>query len=92
VPGSLATLDLEQLRAPGPDGQRLLLLRAGADSYTVAAQGVRVHEPLPQVFAASLRQFELTPRELRTGLWLVRLLRLPGATRLLRWWHTRRTR
>jgi hypothetical protein len=50
------------------------------------------HEPRPGLFDPELARFALSPRERFVGRLLVRLARLPGAVRLLKWWHARGAR
>jgi hypothetical protein len=61
-------------------------------STTARRAGARTHTPLPHLYDAELARFAPTPRERRTMRWLLRLLRLPGTTRLIRAWHAARTR
>lgn len=63
------------------DGERRLHARAW-----------RLHRALPALYAAPLARFAPTPKEERTIRWLLRLLRVPGVTRLIRLWHAWRTR
>lgn len=56
------------------------------------APGEHRHEPLPQFYERELARFAPSARErLVVGL-LMRLLRIPGVTRLIRAWHAWRTR
>jgi len=50
------------------------------------------HEPQPELYAEILARFAPTPVERRVALALLALLRVPGVARLLRAWHTLRTR
>jgi hypothetical protein len=50
------------------------------------------HEPRPGLYEPLLRRFALAAGERRTGLWLLRLLRVPGMARLMLAWHARRGR
>lgn len=61
-------------------------------SFRVGPESVRRHESLPGFFAAPLARFAPSPRERRVVRWLMRLLRVPGVTRLIRAWHAARTR
>jgi hypothetical protein len=52
----------------------------------------RRHDPLPHLYDRELARFAPSARErLVVGL-LMRLLRIPGVTRLIRAWHGWRTR
>jgi hypothetical protein len=48
------------------------------------------HEPRPGLFRPLLARFEPSARERWVGRLLLRLLRFPGAARLIRAWHARR--
>ncbi|MBS0375002.1 MAG: hypothetical protein JSR73_10505 [Proteobacteria bacterium] len=50
------------------------------------------HEPRPGLFDPTLARFALSPSERLVGRLLVRLARVPGAVRLLKWWHARGAR
>jgi hypothetical protein len=52
----------------------------------------RRHEPLPHFYDRELARFAPSVRERRLVGLLMRLLRIPGATRLIRAWHAWRTR
>jgi hypothetical protein len=52
----------------------------------------RRHEPLPNLYDRELARFAPTARERRIVGLLLRLLRIPGTTRLIRAWHALRTR
>ena len=47
---------------------------------------------MPHLYDASLARFAPTPRERWIVGGLLRLLRLPGTTRLIRAWHSARSR
>jgi hypothetical protein len=48
------------------------------------------HEPRPGLFEPELARFALSSRDRRVGRWLLRLLAIPGMTRVIRAWHSRR--
>ena len=50
------------------------------------------HEARPELYAALLAPFALSPRDRWLGRVLVGLARVPGAVRLLLYWHGRRAR
>ena len=54
--------------------------------------GERRHEALPHLYDRELARFAPTRRERRVVGLLMRLLRIPGVTRLIRAWHAWRTR
>jgi hypothetical protein len=53
---------------------------------------IPVHEARPGLYEPLLARFRLSARERLIGRVLVRLVRVPGAVRLLTLWHARRTR
>lgn len=60
--------------------------------WRLHARSWRLHRALPDLYVAPLARFAPTPQEERTIRWLLRLLRVPGVTRLIRLWHAWRTR
>lgn len=65
-----------------------LVCREG--EFEVTARGFEVLESPPGFYDESLAPFTLRARDRTVVGWLLRLLRLPGGTWLLRAWHTRR--
>jgi hypothetical protein len=51
-----------------------------------------VHEARPGLYEPLLARFQLSARERIVGRVLVWLVRVPGAMRLLTFWHARRSR
>ena len=92
VPALCSTLVLDTPVSGEGEGVRRWRLEVAGASHHVEARALRIHEARPLLFSSSLQRFALSAHERRVGLVLVRLLRLPGAARLLRWWHARRTR
>jgi hypothetical protein len=69
-----------QAKLGGPDGELRVALRRWS-----------AHEPARGLYDPSLAGFAPSDRERRIVRWLLRLLRVPGATRLLRAWHASRS-
>jgi hypothetical protein len=89
LPASMPGLEIEE----AVQGERrLLTLRSGADVYQVAARHWRIHESVPDLFAASLSRFVPSKGERRAARLLVATAALPGAARLYRLWHAWRSR
>jgi hypothetical protein len=86
LPETVDGLGLEEL----PGGA--LGVETGGRRYQIAARGWRVHEARPDFYKAELAAFAPTRAEARAFRLLLRLLRLPGGARLLRWWHGWRAR
>ena len=90
LPAAADVLSIVEL-ASAQGSKRVRLMADGAE-FVLDVRGWRVHEARGKFYQDSLAGFGPSAREVRTGRWLVRALRLPGGARLLRAWHARRTR
>ena len=89
LPASLPSLSLEDTRQ---GSRRLLNLRAGSAVYPVILAHWRIHQPLPDLYAASLARHAPSTAERWAARLLVATAALPGATTLYRAWHAWRSR
>lgn len=88
LPTAIARLRIERDAA---SGATTAVLGEGGE-WRLPARAARVHEAHPELFVAPLARFAPTAAEERTIRWLLRLLRIPGITRLIRVWQAWRTR
>ena len=91
VPRNGASLNIEELRAAGPAGRAILILRDPDHEGGVEARGWWVHESRPGFYAQLHAPFLPDTRTRVVALILVSLLGLPGMRFAIRRWHARRT-